>query len=221
MATNPDKTKLLISGYCRLESNDMNIVDGIIFIIFEYQKHAKWSNKYKGDRIILSEDDSKATAGAFIENSGDYGHSNRADFCIEPGQSISWELECMIQVTPCNFFGVVSSQVTNFNENPSESMKYAYGLDDGENSAYYGQTWSRYTQWQKPRFPKKEPFTIRIIADWRDSEQCKLTFFYNEKKLNDSNDNYTMLVQGLDPSAVLYPCVTPYNQDAYCTIRYV
>ena len=38
----------LIYGYCRIESNDMNIVDGIISIIFEYQRHAQWSKRYYG-----------------------------------------------------------------------------------------------------------------------------------------------------------------------------
>ena len=52
---------LTISGYCRTESNDMNVIDGIILIIIEYYKSAKWSRIHKGQGIELSEDDSKAT----------------------------------------------------------------------------------------------------------------------------------------------------------------
>lgn len=53
-----DRKYLLVLGYCRMESKSMHIIDGIISIIFDYQKHAKWSSQYKGDSILLLEDNS-------------------------------------------------------------------------------------------------------------------------------------------------------------------
>ena len=85
-----DKNYKLISGYCRIESNDMNIIDGIILIIFEYCKVAKWSNVYKGSYIKLLDDDTKAKC---VE---DAGHSVRADLFVTKGKIISWELECCL-----------------------------------------------------------------------------------------------------------------------------
>ena len=215
MAEERDKNYKLISGYCRIESHDMNIVDGIVLIIFEYHKFAKWSKKYKGENIFLEEDDSKAVCSDDINRS----HSIRADFSIERGTIISWEFEIMIINDPCNFFGVILSNVEDFNNNPFVGMKGAYGLDDGLNTIYFGAN-RRRCSWKKPIFPLEQVFRIRVVADWKE-KQCKLTFYYNEKKLNDDVDDYTMLLPELDDDIVLYPSVTPYNKGAYCIIRYV
>ena len=226
MAHTKDKSHKLIAGYCRIESNDMNIIDGIISIIFEYQRFAQWSSKHKGDMVILSEDDTKATCGEWMDDDIDYGpdeiedfaHSVRADFHIERGKVTSWELESQIIADPCNFFGVVSSQVTNFNANPADSMMHAYGLDDSEDEIYFGENYTINSVWSKPEFPLDEIFKIQITADWT-QKQCKLTFFYNGTKLNEQIDDYTMLLPELDNQYVWYPCVAPYNEGAYCIIR--
>ena len=86
---------LLICGYCRTESNDMHIVDGIILIILQYHKHATWSNEYKGKRIKLSEDDTKAMC---VESSG--GHSIRANFVLIEQKSYhgNWNVKSKIRL---------------------------------------------------------------------------------------------------------------------------
>ena len=209
----------LIRGYCRIESSDMiYIIDDIISIIFEYQKLAKWSKKHKGKYIDLSEDDTKAicTKPDWTEPS----HSVCADFYINRGQSISWELECKFGGAWCNFMGVVSSQITDFSSCPARKMKNAYGVDDSANGVYLGQNYYEAPSWSKPRFPIDMVFTIKINADWTE-KQCKLTFYYQGIKLNDENDEYTMLLPEIDDEYVWYPCVTPYNKKAYCIIRYV
>ena len=209
-----DKYYILISGYCRIESRDMNIIDGIIMIIFEYHKFAKWSNVYKGSGIKLFDDDTKAEC---IEEDI---HSVRADFAIKKGEIISWELNCFLSFPAYNFLGVVSSAVTDFTINPSDGMKGAYGLDDNQNSIYNGNGTVETSLWKKPMFAKDQIFTIKVIADWRD-KQCKLTFYYNGTKLNEDVDDYTMLLPELDDDVVLYPCFTPYDQGSYCIIRYI
>ena len=57
----------LISGYCRIQSVNMNIIDGIIRIIYEYNQIATWSKEFKGDSIELSQDDTKATCVEAID----------------------------------------------------------------------------------------------------------------------------------------------------------
>ena len=83
MATRKHKKCILIAGYCRIESDDINIVEGIISMIFEYQKLAAWSGQYKGSQINLTDDDTKA-----IAIGPDEGHSVRADFAIARGDIV-------------------------------------------------------------------------------------------------------------------------------------
>ena len=213
-----DKHYLVITGYCREHSNDMNIIDGIILIIYKYQKSAKWSRQKKGELISLSDDDSKAICTKDVSTDSMPG-SICADFSIDRGEIISWELECMIICFCCNFFGVISSKVIDFQTNPADGMKDAYGIDDDADRIYDGNGGTIITDWRKPDFPIDEVFTIEITADWTE-KQCKLTFFYNGKKLNEEIDDYTMLLPEFDDDVVLYPCVRPYNKDSYCIIRY-
>ena len=211
MSLYQERNYKLISGYCRLQLTNMNIIDGIILIIFEYHRLAKWSNKYKGNNIELLEDGTKAM-------STDDGHSVRADFCVNRGQLISWELEFEIKWGRSNFLGVVSSEVTDFCDCPNFHMKNAWGLDD-ENYIYRG-THAESVKWAKPSFPTDGIFVLKITADWRE-KQCKLTFFFNGKEFNEDNDQCTMLLPKLDDEYVWYPCVAPYNVGAYIIIRYV
>ena len=207
-----DRNAIITAGYCRMESGDMNIIKGIILIIYQYQRLAKWSSVHKGENIKLVEDDSKAVSIAD-------GHSVRADFGIHRGEIVSWELEFKILYASYNFVGVVSSLVTDFNTYPSGKMNHAYGVDDSTNSIYkgFGCEWS---DWKKPKLPLRRPFVLGITADWTE-KQCKLIYYYEGKKLNEINTEYTMLLPELNDNAVWYPCVTPFNHDAYCIIRYV
>ena len=218
-----DRKYELISGYCRIESNDMNIIDDIISIIFEYQKHATWSKDHKGDIIELSEDDSKATCIGSRETgllpSQYEGNSVRADFGIDRGDIISWELEFYIIGKPCNFFGVVTSEVEDFSQYPYKNMNNAYGLDDGPDYIYTGTAGEKYIDWKKPGFPLSTPFKVKITADWTD-KQCKLIFWYNGEKLNKKIEDYSMLLPEFDKDVILYPCATPFNAGSYCIIRY-
>ena len=211
-----DKNHKLISGYCRIESDDTNVIDGIISIIFKYYnyKTAKWSKQYKGKKIKLFEGDSKAMC---VDEVGE--HSVRANFCIDKGQIVSWELECRTEWQFCNFFGVVSSQVTDFEDCPSTTMSNAYGVDDGRDLIYMGDE-ANIIDWNKPDFICGTVFILKMVADWTGT-QCKLTIHYNGKKLNENHDDYTMLLPELDDGFVWYPCVTPYSKDAYCIIRFV
>ena len=42
-----DRILSLIYGYCRMESNGMNIIDGIVDIIYEFHQIATWSKEFK------------------------------------------------------------------------------------------------------------------------------------------------------------------------------
>ena len=59
MSLSKERQCMLISGYCRLESGDMHMIDGILPIIFKYQRTAKWSNEFKRDEIELSGDNTQ------------------------------------------------------------------------------------------------------------------------------------------------------------------
>ena len=208
-----EKHSKLVSGYCMEQSGDMNIVDGIIAIICQYLKSAKWSRKYEGDNIKLNDDDSKAI------NCGNDGESVRASFEINKSNIISWEVECMIIYGGCNFVGVVTSNVDEFNGNPGYGMQHAYGIDDDDYSYYYGDGDETFLNWEKPIFPANELYTVKVIADWTE-KRCKLTYFYKDEKLNKNIDDFTLLLPEFDDDIVLYPCVTPFNAGAYCIIRY-
>ena len=168
------------------------------------------------------EDDTKAYC-----KGDDEGNSVRANFSIVPGQVASWELESYQTWTLCYFYGVVSSKQQNFDCNPSYRLDNAYGVDDNANNIYLGKRSinTRYqhngnnTPWHKPKFPRGKMFILKMTADWRE-KQCKLSIFYDGTKLNDTNADYTILLPVLDDDEVLYPCVTPFNTDAYCIIRY-
>ena len=73
--------------------------------------------------------------------------------------------------------------------------------------------------WEKPVLPQEVIFKLKLIADWK-KPRCKLTYFYEGKKLNDKNDECTLLLPDLNYGDVWYPCVSPMNKDAYCIIRY-
>ena len=211
----------LIHGYCRLESNNMNIIDGIIMIIYEYHQIATWSKIYKGSYIQLFDDGTKAKC---IENSG---HSVRADFCINRGEIVSWEFDCYASTAWYYFYGVISSKQKNFNKCAGdENLVDGYGVEDDSNMIYFGKGPEEIDDengkiiWNKPTFPEMELFTLKMTADWR-NKQCKLSIFYESKKLNESNDDYTFLLPELDDKYVWYPCATPYYEGSYCIIRYV
>ena len=221
-----EKFLKLIHGFCRLEANNMNIIEGIIFVICEYYQIAAWSNEFKGEFIKLSDDDSKATC----TKETDYGQSIRADFCINRGQIVSWALDChRFYLDGCYFYGVISSKQQKFDGSPGwEQIKDAYGVDDTTDTIYLGnnQVHLKHTSkdkdgvnmaWSKPKFP--QDFKLEMTADWTE-KQCKLSIFYEGKKLNDTNDQYTLLLPELDDECVWYPCATPFNEGAYCIIRY-
>ena len=206
----------LISGYCRIKSNDMYIINDIILIIFDYHRSAKWSNTYKGKGIELFEDDSKA----MCVDEAKQGCSVRADFYIERGDIVCWELECMIIWDGYNFIGVVTSDFDHFDDSPIGFKSGAFGIDDTDDALYEDSfSSSRVLEWNKPWFARNKVFNVRIVADWKEA-QCKLTYFHNGKKMNGTQDDYTLMLPELKDNTILYPCVTPYNKDAYFKIRF-
>ena len=130
------KMKLIHAYCCRIESNGMNIVDGIISIIYEYHRHATWSKEFKGEGLKLTEDDTKVMC-IDVNNEG---HSIRADFHIERGDVVSWTLQCYQTYSNGYFYGVISSKEQDFNTCPAylSGLKNAYGVDDWRNIIYVG-----------------------------------------------------------------------------------
>ena len=223
--SNNYSTKLLelIHGYCRIATNNMNIIDGIIAIIFEYHQIATWSKEFKGKCMELLEDDCKA----MVKEIPSIAPTVRADFGIERGEIISWELECYQPVSSCYFYGVIMSKVEDFNGCPAGGqILNAYGIDDAEDTIYLGET-ERWTdnegdvdqKWHKPALPSHEVFILKFTADWRE-KQCKLSIFYDGKKMNDTNDEYTLLLPELDDNDVWYPCASVIDEGSYVIIRY-
>lgn len=205
---------LLIARYWRTESSDMHIIDDILAIIYAYHTFAGWSNQYKGTGIELSIDNGYFKA----ENTIDYGHSVRGECAIQRGVITCWELECRKSTFPdiygpddgIHFYGVVSSKIQDFNTCPEHGMKGCYGTKSSDEVIW----------WTKPCFPKFEVFKIKMIADWTE-KRCKLSIYYQGKKFNEFNQDYTMLLPKLDDNHVWYPCVSPNGIGSYCIIRYL
>ena len=68
-------------------------------------------------------------------------------------------------------------------------MTHAYGVDAGANAMYMGGDIIK-CDFEKVAFDTNKAFILRIIAFWTE-KQCKLTFYYNGKKLHERHD-YTM-----------------------------
>ena len=100
-------------------------------------------------------------------------------------------------------------------------MKHAYGIDDSPERIFKGNgCYEEIQGWNKSYFVAKDTFIIKVIAVWTE-KPCKLTFFYNEEKICHKPNDPTMKLPELEEGVVLYPCVTPYNKDAYFIIRFV
>ena len=75
----------------------------------------------------------------------------------------------------------------DFNNCPDQGgLKCCYGIDDDKDYIYLGNksVKSTYTHWSKPALTKQKIFKLRMSADWR-NKRCKLSIFYNDKKMND------------------------------------
>ena len=212
----------LISGYSRIHSDNMNVIMDIIAIIFEFQKfEGIWSSQYKGHKIELQEDDTKAVCVT------GYGQSVRAKDSLLRGQIISWELEIHLIDYNCNFLGVISSEQEEFTKNPwYHVMNNAWGIDDGVNTVYMGKkSTPKPSTWKggKPSLPLQKTFTLKFTADWT-KERCKLSIWYNGNLFgniqDDDGTNYTFLLPVLPDNQDWHPCVTPYNGNAWVKIKY-
>ena len=73
--------------------------------------------------------------------------------------------------------------------------------------------------WDKPAFPSRDMFKLKLICNWTEM-QATLSIYYQGNKLNETNDEYTILLPEIEDKYVWYPCVSLINKDAYCIIRY-
>ena len=205
------KDELLITGYVRLMS-EMSVPYEIVQICMAYFLFKPiWSSIYKGIKMWITEEGTKAIATTS-------GVAVRTEFGINRGEKVSLELVCMIMATSFNFIGVVSSIETEFNTEPQYGLPEAYGVDDCLNKGYIkkGKGWTKLS-WDKPQFIQNKEFKIRMVIDWTDGNQCKLTIFYDGKQLNESQD-YTMLLPEIEDDYIWHPCFSAANGDAYCKI---
>ena len=123
-------------------------------------------------------------------------------------------MDCYQTDTYSHFYVVVSSKQEDFNAcRDYDEFENAFGVDDPENWIYLG------NEHDVVNMETDKVYTLRITANWKD-KQCKLIFYYQGKKLNETNHEYTILLPDLDDQYVWYPCVTPHNKDAYCIIHY-
>ena len=89
-------------------------------------------------------------------------YSVRADFGINKGDIVSWELDVYITHNTCNFMGVATSQIMNYNSRPSKGMKHAYGIEDGRYTVYNGNGKEERIAFKKPEFPTKQVFNVKM-----------------------------------------------------------
>ena len=119
-------------------------------------------------------------------------------------------MECYRSNFNCYFYGVVSSKQTDFNGSPYHGgINDAFGIDDMKNGIYLGKRKvsthhddAVKVKWNKPKLFQNVVFTLKMTADWK-HKQCKLSIFYKEKKLNKTNDEYTLLLPELDDDYVV------------------
>ena len=179
----------------------------------------QWSTQFKGKDIILSENNCKAYLN------GNY-QSLRTVNDIPKGEISIWEFKVWITTRSCYFFGVISNRNNNpdiFNKTVDQQVFLdTYGIDDKENYIYYGSNKRRQKcEWYKPKIPTKKESIIKIIADYHDKKQLKLTYYFNNKKMGKINDKYTFILpETNDDDIKWYPACSLYNQKAWCTISF-
>eukprot|EP01084_Bolivina_argentea_P036658 67797_1 len=128
---------LLTNGYIRevaMKNNiDQYIIpSSIINLFFQYYFdifEAKWSNKYKGNGMILSENDTKVTSTT--DHKGCRGRDP-----ITRGMIVEWTANCFVINGIC--LGVISSNTTDFNCCAAGNLQDVYGIDDCPSMYYYG-----------------------------------------------------------------------------------
>ena len=139
-----DKLYLAIVGYWRRESNNLNIIDGIISIIFDYHKYEEWGKegtiRTVNGNIIKFNYGNMAAYGTELVSSGKYEWSIKSTFpngrsCQWIGISSkfnklntsSWEPYCMIWCNGCMAIqGNIGKEYWNFKlaeMKPMESWK--------------------------------------------------------------------------------------------------
>ena len=164
---------------------------------------ARWSSQYKGDRITLSHNNTKA-----ILSSGK-NQSLRAEYAIERGMIVKLRYTFFYPSSvDYDGIGVTSSAFQDFDNAQTAAhapmSKYSYGLYFSHNTyQYYGECKNVGWGFDKA-IPRNKKRAIDMIIDWR-NEQCLLSFFRENKLLGPSNQAYSMKLPKLNKPHVWYP----------------
>jgi len=182
---------------------------------------AKWSAQHKGDRITLSENNTKALMAQSDEQCvrAEYpitkGMLLKLDFIFHPKSGFSLD-----------FIGVVSSEFTGYQNvsvpyRNNAITKYSYGADccfsnsDVRTKHYFGEF--KDLGWTLGDLGK-ETKTIQMLVDYASSDTCCLSFYVDGQLKGPENAAYSMKLPPLTDNHAWYPAVGFWNTNKWCII---
>eukprot|EP01084_Bolivina_argentea_P036657 67795_1 len=226
-----------------IPSSIINLFFQYYFDIFE----AKWSNKYKGNGMILSENDTKVTSTT--DHKGCRGRDP-----ITRGMIVEWTANCFVINGIC--LGVISSNTTDFNCCAAGNLQDVYGIDDCPSMYYYGNNkrhvaiesdsdndsdndnndnndssaenpyiniiWRKYEQnaWNKPRIPHQDSSQwIRIVCDYKTFNYATLTYYFDDKIVKSKKKDYTFKLPIQKEGECWYIAVDFWRERSWCKIK--
>ena len=168
-----------------------------------------WSPKFKGD-LTLSDNNTKAYSNRDSQ-------WIRAIDDIPKGKISIWKFITWFPYGNSYFFGVYKCDGnTNFKIYPNVTNQY--GIDDGSQCIYYGKRKS--VNWNKPKIKVGCKNAIKIMADYTDNKQLKLTFYYMNKKMTPPDSDCTMILPAITNKYKWYPACVLQNKGVWCKISF-
>ena len=224
-----DREKNYVFGYIRrIQSEYMIEVPMIVYQICALfcMIYYEWSPEWKGDKITLSENNTKATTTAGWQ-SGGY-QSIRARNPVSKGMYVKLNFVCGGGRKTFEIIGVVSSEfdeIKGFNKVPHLSRdlsRYCYGADcfndiSCRNNHYYG---GKYDDlgWTLGEKTKDKSQTICMIIDYKTYDTCCLSYYVDGQFKGPKDAKYSMKLPELKDDHVWYPITSFYNPGRWCKI---
>ena len=219
-----EKKKKYVFGYIRRIENEYNIeIPMIVYQICALfcMVYWEWSPEWKGEKMILSENNTKVTRGLADE-------SVRANHPILKGMYVKFNYVCGGGAKGCDIIGVISSEFDDkegFCKDPQSDAtirKYCYGADCypsnyALNRHYYD---GKYEDlgWSLGQKTKEKSVTICMIIDYQTYDTCCLSYYIDGQFKGPKNGKYSMKLPKLKDDHVWYPVTSLRYSGCWCKI---
>ena len=222
-----EKEKNSVFGYIRMmEKEYMFEIPMIVYQICALfcMIYHEWSPECKGDKIILSENNTKATI-----QSGN--QSIRAKNPILKGMYVKLNFICGGGRKTLEIIGVISSEFdekNGFNKIPyfsGDILQYCYGADCFYDSScsnkHYFDGEYKDLGWTLGLQTTKKSQTICMIIDYKTYDTCCLSYYIDGQFKGPKDAKYSMKLPELKNDHVWYPITSFYNRGRWCKIECV